>query len=94
MTWLLNGKRDDLALNNAQLEALVTPAQVQRVVHVQYPGAATLVRGAAHVAEMSVQTALETTTGPRTIQWNLVELRPTAEERTSRWRIASAQEIR
>ncbi|MEI2689349.1 MAG: hypothetical protein V9H69_06410 [Anaerolineae bacterium] len=94
MTWLLNGKRGDLALNNAQLEALVTPAQVQRVVHVQYPGAATLIRGAAHVAEMSVQTALETTTGPRTIQWNLVELRPTAEERTSRWRIASAQEIR
>jgi hypothetical protein len=94
MTWLLNGERDDLALNNVQLEALVTPNQVQRVVHVQYPGAATLVTGAAHVSEMSVQTALETTTGPRTIQWNLVELRSTAEEGTSRWRIASAQEIR
>lgn len=94
MTWLLNGARGDLALDNDALEALVTPAQVQRVVHVQYPGAATLVASATHVSEMSVQTALETTAGPRTIQWNLVELPPAGEERTSRWRIASAQEIR
>lgn len=93
MTWLLGAARGDLALDDAGLRAVVTPEQVQRIVHVQYPGAATLVNSAAAVSEMSVQTALETTAGTRTIQWNLVELRPTAETRTSRWRIASAQEL-
>lgn len=93
VAWLLGQSRGDLALDDAGLRAVVNPAQVQRIVHVQYPGAATLVNRGDFVSEMSVQTALETTAGPRTIQWNLVEQRPTAETRTSRWRIASAQEV-
>jgi hypothetical protein len=60
---------------------------------VQYPGAATLVNRGDFVSEMTVQTVLETSSGQQTIQWLLVELRPTAEEKTSRWRIASAQRI-
>jgi hypothetical protein len=92
MAWLLGGQRDDLALDNAALKAVMTDS-LQRVVHVQYPGAATLVNRGDFVSEMTVQTVLETSAGRQTIQWLLVELRPTAEEKTSRWRIASAQRI-
>jgi hypothetical protein len=92
MAWLLGGQRGDLALDNAALKA-VAPGPIQRVVHVQYPGAATLVNRGEFVSEMTVQTVLETSAGQQTIQWLLVELRPTAEEKTSRWRIASAQRI-
>lgn len=92
MAWLLGGRSDTLALDNAALKAAV-PDSIQRVVHVQYPGAATLVNRGDFVSEMTVQTVLETSAGRQTIQWLLVELRPTAEEKTSRWRIASAQRI-
>jgi hypothetical protein len=92
MAWLLDNQRGDLALDNAALQATV-PGSIQRVVHVQYPGAATLVNRGDFVSEMTVQTVLETSAGRQTIQWLLVELRPTAEEKTSRWRIASAQRI-
>ena len=92
MAWLLGGRSDNLALDNTALKASV-PDQVQRVVHVQYPGAATLVNRGDFVSEMTVQTVLETSASQQTIQWLLVELRPTAEEKTSRWRIASAQRI-
>lgn len=93
MAWLLGESRDDLALDNAALEAVVTPSQVQRVVSVQYPGAATPVNRADFVSQMAVQTILETASGPQTFQWNLVELRPNETERTSRWRIASVQKV-
>jgi hypothetical protein len=92
MAWLLGGQSSDLALDNAALKAVMTDS-LQRVVHVQYPGAATLVNRGDFVSEMVVQTVLETSAGRQTIQWLLVELRPTAEEKTSRWRIASAQRI-
>jgi hypothetical protein len=91
MAWLLGGQPDSLALDNTTLKASV-PNNVQRVVSVQYPGAATLTPERSDaVSTMAVQTVLETTAGQQTVQWNLVELRPTAEEGTSRWRIASAQ---
>jgi hypothetical protein len=68
------------------------PDNVQRIVSVQYPGAATLTPERPDVVStMAVQTVLETTAGQQVVQWNLVELRPTAEEGTSRWRIASVQ---
>jgi hypothetical protein len=92
MAWLLGGQSSDLALDNAALKAVMTDS-LQRVVHVQYPGAATLVNRGDFVSEMTVQTVLETSAGRQTVQWLLVELRPTAEEKTSRWRIASAQRI-
>jgi hypothetical protein len=91
MAWLLGGRPDSLALDNTALKAAV-PNNIQRVVSVQYPGAATLAPGRTDiVSTMLVQTVVETAAGQQTIQWNLVELRPTAAEGTSRWRIASAQ---
>lgn len=91
MAWLLGGQPDNLALDNATLKRMV-PLPFQRIVSVQYPGAATLVPGNTDiVSTMVVQTVLETAAGPQTVQWNLVEQRPTAAEGTSRWRIASVQ---
>ncbi len=94
MAWLLNEQPDTLALNNATLKASV-PLPIQRVVSVQYPGAASLPSGRTDiVSTMAVQTVLETVAGQQAIQWNLVELPPTSAEGTSRWRIESAQHIR
>ena len=90
IAWLLGGRSATLALDNDALKAVV-PDPIQRVMHVQYPGAATPVNRGEYVSQMNVQTVLETPTGPQTFQWNMVELRPNETERTSRWRIASVQ---
>lgn len=90
MAWLLGEQSADLALDNAALTALV-PDKAPRVTHVQYAGTATPVGRGNFVAQMTVQTVLQTTAGEQTIVWTLVELKPTAEEKTSRWRIASAE---
>ncbi len=90
MAWLLGGQSADLALDNVALTALVSD-RTPRVTHVQYSGTATPVGRGDFVAQMTVQTVLQTTSGEQTIRWNMVELKPTAEEKTSRWRIASAE---
>ena len=97
MAWLLGtdrAKREQLVL--ADQQAVIEQSidgDLQRVIHIQYPGTATPVSRGEFVSEMTVQTVLETTAGQQTIRWSVVELRPNADERTSRWRIASAQRI-
>lgn len=90
LTWLLGGRNPDLALDNAALNAAL-PAQVQRVVHLQYPGTVTPVGRGDFVAQIVVQTVLATSAGEQTRQWTVVEMRPNADEKTSRWRIASVE---
>jgi len=97
MAWLLDtdrAKREQLVLADQQAAVEQSiDGDLQRVIHIQYPGTATPVNRGDFVSEMTVQTVLETTVGQQTIQWNMVELRPNADEKTSRWRIASAQRI-
>ncbi|MFZ2358824.1 MAG: hypothetical protein WA040_05735 [Anaerolineae bacterium] len=90
MAWLLGERSPDLALDNAALNAAL-PEQVQRVMHVQYPGVVSPVGRGEFVAQIVVQTVLATSAGERTLQWTVVELRPNATEKTSRWRIASVE---
>jgi hypothetical protein len=97
MAWLLGTGQEQqeklvLSGQNAEIEQAID-GDLRRVIHIQYPGTATPVNRGDFVSEITVQTVLETTAGQQTIQWLLVELRPTAEEKTSRWRIASAQRI-
>ncbi|HSN78497.1 MAG TPA: hypothetical protein VL334_25795 [Anaerolineae bacterium] len=97
MAWLLGtdqAKREQLVLADQQAAVeQEIDGDLQRVIHIQYPGTATPVNRGDFVSEMTVQTVLETTAGQQTVQWLLVELRPNADEKTSRWRIASAQRI-
>lgn len=94
MAWLLGGQNSVLALpgQNDALKAALKGEMLQ-VVTVTYPGVATLDATGAYVSRQEVQTLLATNNGTQVVQWNLVELRPTIEERTSRWRIESAQII-
>ncbi len=92
MTWLLGDKNAALALNNDALIAVV-PGAVQRVVHLQYPGAATRISRGEFVAEMTVQTEIVTSDGPQVVAWTLLEQGANEQQRTNRWRIAAAQRI-
>lgn len=95
MAWLLGGQSDTLVVEgqNDALKA-VLDGTVQRVVSVDYPGAAAAPSvGVDAVSVMAVQTVVETEDGSLNIQWNLLERRPTETDKTSRWRIVSAQRI-
>lgn len=95
LTWLLGGQSDTLALpgQNDALKA-VLDGTVQRVVSIDYPGSAAAPEvGVDAVSVMAVQTVVETEDGSLNIQWNLLERRPTETDKTSRWRIVSAQRI-
>lgn len=95
LTWLLGGQSETLAVagQNDALKA-VLDGTVQRVVSIDYPGAAAAPEvGVDAVSVMVVQTVVETEDGSLNIQWNLLERRPTEDDKTSRWRIASAQRI-
>jgi hypothetical protein len=97
MAWLLGqdlAKQEQLVLEgqNAVIRQ-VLDGDLQRVISLNYPGVATAVGRGDFVAQMVVQTSLETSAGPQAIEWTLVELRPADDQTTTRWRIASAQRI-
>lgn len=93
LAWLLGGQPDQLEMENAALKAQA-PDNVLWVTDVLYPGESTLPpKDSPYVSETSVQTLLQTSAGQQMFQWNLLELKPDADEKTSRWRIASVQRI-
>ena len=75
----------------AQVKSVV-PTPVSRVVTLVYPGAATVTgTGASAKSRMIVETTVETGEGQSKIVWTLEEQRPNPEDRTTRWRILSAE---
>ena len=75
----------------AQVQAVV-PVETTRVVTMAYPGAATVKgTGASAVSQMIVETVIVNSQGQSTVKWLLQEQRPTATEKTTRWRILSAE---
>lgn len=95
LAWLLGGQSEQLVLagQNDALKAVLN-GEVQRVVSIDYPGFADAPpTGSDAVSVMAVQTVVETGSGSMNIQWNLQERRPTGDDKTSRWRIVSAQRI-
>lgn len=95
LAWLLGGQNEKLVLpgQNEALKA-VLGGSVQRVVSIDYPGAASApAPGVDAVSVMAVQTLVETENGSLNLQWNLQERSPTGDDKTSRWRIVSAQRI-
>ncbi len=68
------------------------PVGTTRVVTLAYPGTASLTgTGASAVSQMIVETVIENSQGQSTVKWLLQEQRPTAAEKTTRWRIVSAE---
>lgn len=94
MAWLLGGQSEMLVMpgQNSALQAQLD-GELRRVVTINYQGDVPVAGNDGIVSQLSVVTQLETAAGQRTVQWNLVELRSSDTERTSRWRIQSAQRL-
>lgn len=98
LAWIWGDRPAMLTLNNETNNVLRNqiPDPVRRVVHVQYEGAVPVLlarEAEGIVSEIVVQTVLDTSAGLQTYQWYLVERRADETNRTSRWRIVSAQRI-
>lgn len=73
----------------ASVQAAV-PQKPSRVIALSYPGVATPSSQPGVVSTMIVVSTIETASGEQAVQWLLHELPPDSTQKTSRWRIASA----
>jgi hypothetical protein len=92
VAYLLTENSELVLPGSRELVKTAVPVKVNRVVRVAYPGAATVTgTGASAISQMTVETIVDDGLGESRILWSLQELRPTPEEKTTRWRIESAQ---
>ena len=92
LAYLLNGNIEMVLPDSRDEVRAVVPAGTNRVVTLAYPGTAALTgTGVSAVSQMIVETLIENSQGQSRVKWSLREQRPTAAEKTTRWRIVSAE---
>ena len=92
LAYLLAGNTDLVLSGSLDQVRAVVPIGTNRVVTLAYPGTASVTgSGATAVSQMIVETVIENSQGRSTVKWILQEQRPTAAEKTTRWRIKAAE---
>jgi hypothetical protein len=92
LAYLLAGNTDLVLPGSLDQVRGVVPVGTNRVVTLAYPGTASVTgSGATAVSQMIVETVIENSQGRSTVKWILQEQRPTAAEKTTRWRIKAAE---
>lgn len=92
LAYLLDGNIEMVLPDSRDAVQAVVPAGTNRVVTLAYPGTASMLgTGASAVSQMIVETLIVNSQGQYTVKWQLQEQRPTSAEKTTRWRIKSAE---